>query len=683
MHKGSSFSVGGTVSGLTGPLRLRLNGIDEFTVNGSGTFTAPIAVIAKNPYEITLVAQPVGLICAVSNGTGTAKGPVTTVTVTCSQLAYTLGGNITGLKGSVVLRSDGVTDLTVSANGSFAFRDLLPHGGSYAISVKTMPATQTCVVSNGSGGATANISSIAVNCTDTVVPVPPAPSLPMTISSYGAKAYNFSWGSVPNATYYKITQDVGGAPFKVVGDNITSTTFSLQNVVLMDANSHLFTFRLQACNAGGCSNPVASPPLIPVANDAIGYLKPSTGSMSNIQYGQSVALSKDGAWLVVAATSIWHAGFIEIYSRRSGQWAFETRLTASNAEVGDNFGSSLSISKDGSTVLVGASGESSSATNVGGDKTDNTVLESGAAYVFERTGITWAEVAYLKAATSTLSEKFGSATALSADGSIAWVAGNGNSVHGYRRVAGTWSHFNSASTSIPGEGRSLAVSDDGATLVVGMPLDSSPNAWHSGSVLVLKWAIPALSKTYYLQENLPQSGNKLGAAVAISADGSSIAAGIPLKTVGPADFAGAVTFFNLDGNGTGYTQDGYVYSPLPKDSAEFGRSVALSADGSVLVAGSPVMSAGMQGINAALDYSGPNKTGVIIRFVKSQGVWSSTTAATGKILDYNDFLGQSISVSGDGKTVAAGAPGEDSLANGIGGDFRNNNGHDVGAVFLY
>ncbi|MCR6480521.1 FG-GAP repeat protein [Variovorax sp. ZS18.2.2] len=683
MHAGSSYSIGGTVSGLTGPLRLRLNGIDEFTVNGSGVFTAPIAVIANNPYEITLVAQSVGFTCAVNNGTGTAKGPVTTVKVTCSQLAYTLGGNITGLKGSVVLRSDGATDLTVSANGAFTFRDPFPHGGTYAVSVKTMPAAQTCVVSNGSGNVTANVSSIAVNCTDTVVPVPPPPSRPMEVVSYGVKAYNFSWGGVPHATYYKITQDVGGAPFKVVGDNITGTTFSLQNVVLMDTNSHLFTFRLQACNASGCSNPVASPVLVPVANNAIGYLKPSTGSVSNIQYGQSVALSKDGTWLVVAASSIWHAGFIEIYSRRSGQWAFETRLTASNAEVGDNFGSSLSISKDGSTVLVGASGESSSATKVGGDKADNTVLESGAAYVFERTGTTWAEVAYLKAATSTLSEKFGSATALSADGSIAWVAGNGNSVHGYRKVDGTWSHFNSASTSIPGEGRSLAVSDDGATLAVGMPLDSTPDAWHSGAVLVLKWTIPTLSKTYYLKESLPQPGNKLGAAVAISADGSSIAAGIPLKTVGPTDFAGAVTFFNLDGGGTSYAQDGYVYSPLPKNSAEFGRSVALSSDGSVLVAGGPVMSAGMQGINAELDYSGPNKTGVVIRFVKSQGAWRSTTAATGKILDYNDFLGQSISVSGDGKTVAAGAPGEDSRANGIGGDFKNNDAHDVGAVYLY
>ncbi len=680
----ASYSIGGTVSGLTGPLRLRLNGIDEFTVNGSGSFTAPIAVIANNPYDITLVEQPVGFTCSVNSGTGTAKAPVTNVKVTCSQLLYTVGGTVTGLKGSVVLHSDGsVTDLTVSTNGAFTFRDPFPHGSSYAVSVKTMPATQSCVVSNGSGSVTANVTAVAVNCTDTVVPVPPAPSKPMEVVSYGVKAYNFSWEAVAGATYYKITQDVGGDPLVVVGDNITGTTFSLQNVVLMDTNSHLFNYRLQACNVSGCSNPLATFAVKPNANDAIGYLKPSTGSMSSLQYGQSVALSKDGNWLVVAASSVFHVGFIEIYSRRSGQWAFETRLKASNSESGDNFGSSLSVSKDGSTILVGASGESSSATKVGGDKTDNTVLESGAAYVFERTGTSWAEVAYLKAATSTQQEKFGSVTALSADGSIAWVAGNGSSVHGYRKLAGTWSYFDSASTSIPGEGRSLAVSDDGATLAVGMPLDSTPNAPSSGTVLVLKWTIPTLSKTYVLKENVPQSGNKLGAAVAISADGRSIAAGVPRRTVGPTDYAGAVTFFYLDGSGTDYMQDGYVYSPLPKVGAEFGRSVALSSDGNVLAAGGPIMSAGVPGIDADLDYSGPNRTGVVIRFVKSPGAWRNTQAAAGKIIDYSDFLGQSISMSGDGKTIAAGAPGEDSTATGIGGDFRNNNGIDVGAAYLY
>lgn len=681
------------MSGLTGTLRLRLNGIDEFTVNGSGSFTAPIAVIAGNPYEITLVAQPVGFTCAVIDGAGIARSSVTTAKVICAQLAYTLGGNITGLKGSVVLHNDGIPNLTVSANGAFTFRDPFPRGSTYAVSVKTMPATQTCVVSNGSGSVTANVSSITVDCTDAVVPVPPPPppNTPMKISSYGVKAYNFSWQAVPGATYYTISQEVGGAPFEVVGDNLTGTTFSRQNMVLMDFNSHLFTFKLRACNTSGCSNPYASFVIRPDANNAIGYLKPSTGSMSGLRYGQSVALSKDGNWLVVAATFVTHAGFIEIYSRRSGQWAFETRLKASNAEVGDNFGSSLSISKDGSTILVGASGEASSATKVGGDKADNSVLDSGAAYVFERTGTTWAEVAYLKAATSMPSEKFGSATALSADGSIAWVAGNGSSVHGYRKAAGTWSHFNSASSSIPGEGRSLAVSDDGATLAVGMPsdpsgLETSPNdtsAANSGAVLVLKWSIPMLSKTYYLKEYPPQSGNKLGASVAISADGNSIAAGVPLRTVGPEDFAGGVTFFNLDGSGRGYVQDGYVFAPQPKTNAEFGRSVALSSDGKVLVAGGPVMSAGTPGIDADLDFSGPNRAGVIIRFVKILGGWLDTTAVTGKVLDYNDFLGQSISVSGDGKTIAAGAPGEDSLATGIGGDATNNGGIDVGAAYLY
>ncbi|WP_431511489.1 hypothetical protein [Variovorax sp. DAIF25] len=686
----ASYSIGGTVSGLTGPLRLRLNGIDEFTVNGSGSFTAPIAVIENNPYDITLVEQPVGFTCSVNSGTGTAKAPVTNVKVTCSQLLYTVGGTVTGLKGNVVLHSDGsATDLTVSTNGAFTFRDSFPHGSSYAVSVKTMPATQSCVVSNGSGSVTANVTAVAVNCTDTVVPVPSAPK-PMNVVSYGVKAYNFSWEAVPGATYYKITQDVGGEPLVVIGDNITGTTFSAQNVFLMDINSTLFNFRLQACNTSGCSGPFNTAALTPVANDAIGYLKPSTGSTDNLQYGQSVALSKDGNWLVVAATSVSHAGFIEIYSRRSGQWAFETRLKASNAEVGDNFGSSLSVSKDGSTILVGASGESSSAVKVGGDKADNTVLESGAAYLFERTGTTWAEVAYLKAATSERQEKFGAATALSADGSIAWVAGNGSSVHGYRKLAGTWSYFNSAATSIPGEGRSLAVSDDGSTLAVGMPSDPSGSqitpdttAPNSGAVLVLEWTIPTLRKTHYVKENDPHAGNRLGTSVAISANGRVIAAGVPGRKVSTENLAGGVAVLTYYDVVSEYVPDAYAFAVQPKSGAEFGRSVALSSDGKVMAAGGPFTSAGSAGIDADLDYSAPNRAGVVIRFAHFGTTWRSTAAATGKVLDNNDFLGQSVAISGDGKTIAAGAPGEDSTATGIGGDFRNNGGIDVGAAYLY
>ena len=77
-----------------------------------------------------------------------------------------MGGSVSGLSGTVVLRDNGGDDLTVSANGSFAFATKLVNGAGYAVTVKTNPAGQTCSVANGSGTVSgANVTGVAVTCT--------------------------------------------------------------------------------------------------------------------------------------------------------------------------------------------------------------------------------------------------------------------------------------------------------------------------------------------------------------------------------------------------------------------------------------------------------------------------------------------------------------------------------------
>ncbi|HEX7602244.1 MAG TPA: hypothetical protein VF316_11590, partial [Polyangiaceae bacterium] len=81
----------------------------------------------------------------------------------------TVGGNITGLVGSVVLRNNGGNDLTLSANGSFAFSLPIASGTPYAVTVFTQPSyaprAQTCTVTNGSGTMpSANVTNVTVTC---------------------------------------------------------------------------------------------------------------------------------------------------------------------------------------------------------------------------------------------------------------------------------------------------------------------------------------------------------------------------------------------------------------------------------------------------------------------------------------------------------------------------------------
>jgi len=80
-------------------------------------------------------------------------------------LAYSVGGTVSGLSGTVVLQDNGQDNLLVSANGSFAFVRALAAGAAYAVTVKTNPAGQACSVSNGSGVMPSrNVTNVAVSC---------------------------------------------------------------------------------------------------------------------------------------------------------------------------------------------------------------------------------------------------------------------------------------------------------------------------------------------------------------------------------------------------------------------------------------------------------------------------------------------------------------------------------------
>jgi Putative esterase len=81
---------------------------------------------------------------------------------------YSVGGSTSGLSGTVVLRNNGGDDLTVTANGSFAFATKLAGGAAYEVTVKTNPSGQSCSVANGTGTiAAADVTNVTVSCNDT------------------------------------------------------------------------------------------------------------------------------------------------------------------------------------------------------------------------------------------------------------------------------------------------------------------------------------------------------------------------------------------------------------------------------------------------------------------------------------------------------------------------------------
>ncbi len=89
--------------------------------------------------------------------------------------------------------------------------------------------------------------------------------------------------------------------------------------------------------------------------------------------------------------------------------AYETKLTASDGAASDLFGSSVSISADGTTALVGA--------YLDDDKGSN----SGSAYVFIKDGSSWIQSTKLTASDGAIGDRFGYSVSISADGTAALV----------------------------------------------------------------------------------------------------------------------------------------------------------------------------------------------------------------------------------------------------------------------
>jgi hypothetical protein len=167
----ATVTIGGTVTGLSGTgLVLLDNGGDALTVAGTGTvpFTFKTALNLGGLYNVTVQTQPTNptQTCSITNGSGTATGNVTNVSISCSS-KYSIAGTVSGLSGSgLVLQNNGLDNLPISGTGtqSFTFPTLVP--GTYNVTVLTQPSnpTQTCLVTNGTGTATANVTNVTVTC---------------------------------------------------------------------------------------------------------------------------------------------------------------------------------------------------------------------------------------------------------------------------------------------------------------------------------------------------------------------------------------------------------------------------------------------------------------------------------------------------------------------------------------
>ncbi len=170
---GGPYTIGGSITGLSGTgLVLQDNGTSSLTITANGTFTFGTTITSGGTYAVTVMTQPSNptQTCAVVGGSGTATANVTAITVNCTTnpVTATIGGTLSGLvaNSSVILQDNGGDSLTLTANGPFTFKTPVTGADVYAVTVATQPLSpnQICTVTGGSGVATANVTTVAVNC---------------------------------------------------------------------------------------------------------------------------------------------------------------------------------------------------------------------------------------------------------------------------------------------------------------------------------------------------------------------------------------------------------------------------------------------------------------------------------------------------------------------------------------
>ncbi len=296
-------------------------------------------------------------------------------------------------------------------------------------------------------------------------------------------------------------------------------------------------------SSGGTWTPVAS------FNDP--------AATSGDRFGDAVAVSG-----TLAAVGAYASGKVYVYSRTGATWAYQATITGTDTLSADGFGGA--VSTDGTSILVGA---------------NNKATFTGAAYVFTSTAGSWSQQAKLVASDGVTNDNFGISVSIA--GGLAIVGANGkNSNRGaayvFSRTGTTWAQQAELSGAAANDNFGRSVALYGTSAVVGAP--GSNGTIGSGYEFVQSgttWPQHA-----QLTPTGVATGTGLGTALAFGNGGNTVILGAQL---GPILTARASVF---EWNTAGHWDNPANFSPSDGISNDgFGTAAALSPSGAVALIG--------------------------------------------------------------------------------------------------
>ncbi len=473
-----------------------------------------------------------------------------------------------------------------------------------------------------------------------------------SVSVVGPKRLRFSWDDVGADHYRLLKNPDGNSGYSPVGGDFTNT--SVDEVIAVHLTDWLnASYVVEACDSDdSCvdSTPLSISDLM---IDAIGDLYPdydpiryegfvpdcfSEFAMERC-FGHAITLSGNGAVMAVGfagddvdARGVNgvpiepydlamgpNSGAVFVFTQQGVGWSLESFIKSSNPDAGDLFGMSVSLSRDGTLLAVGAPYEDSSASGLNGDQDDNMLENTGAVYLFSYDQAGWSEQAYLKIRNSAQGgTQFGHSVSLSSMGDRLAV-----------RSRETIYLFH----------------NDGA----GWRLEAE---WYSDQ---------QIPEHDFITRVFALSGDGLTIATAVSVHPDLLTDMSLLQITSP----GIVSIYVFDG--ADWVEQGRIMASNADDGDNFGGSLSLSDDGNTLAVGAAGEDSSALGVNGDEMDDSAGSSGAAYLFERQDGVWRQSAYLKASNAQQDDLFGAKLVLSGDGRSLVVSAPGEDSLACGVNG----------------
>lgn len=409
-------------------------------------------------------------------------------------------------------------------------------------------------------------------------------------------------------------------------------------------------------------------------------------------FGTVVAINYDGSYIAVGTPLdddvASNSGSVHVYVRSNGKWTWQQKLLGEPVALSRFGRSGLAFSADGSTLVVAANFYSDSFTNM------------GTVHVFVRSGSSWSQQVRLVASDASASAFFGTSTALSPDGNTLAISDVTIGIYFYTRSGATWTFqqkisdpalagtevnrlaFSKAGTelfrSVPGDGegavyvyvlnagtwtqthrivrqsphvgeqfgRSIAVSEDGRTLVVGAPYYDITGAVNTGAVYVYTRLNSQWTEKRRLVRQVQEGNDLFGMIVTLSKDGTTAASATQSSERGA--LAGAVHIF--EAKLEQHQQTALLRSDAPSASDRFGTNVAIAANANIAVIG----------------MSDVTTTGFAFVYQKTGTVWQQVAKLQASDGLVGNSFGSAVAINDDGTTIAVSAPEKATVATAAG-----------------